>query len=368
MFWVIPLLLIVGVINHVVAEGAAGCDLAYVTQEDGVITVTPTGVDDTVNIQCAFDTAVAAGLDVHLTAGKFHTAQIVVVGFEGEFTGNGKYSTRIVNLPDLYVTPENMYFQPPSAENPWPTLFAFIDGNFKIADLGVSIVGAEPTTGWTIFGIDPPLKEMAGAIYVLGTEADALVENIRINGEASDGLFGYNLINGVFYEGFIGESPAAISGSFAVYDSVFRSMTSGAPIVNLSGAEVVISDNYFFHVGYAMDGGDLVDSSFTFSDNYVNATTGLDLYNLFGEAFVNSTLIIMDNKFHANETGPAIHAAFGTDVHCLFLDNKMRQVAGAGITLGEGTSNCFVVTDNTDIDDFGTDNVIIGNGNTVSHE
>ena len=108
---------------------------------------------------------------------------------------------------------------------------------------------------------------MAGAIYVLGTEAHALVENVRVSGEANADvgfLFGYNLINGIFYEGFIGEMPPPISGSFAVYNSVFRNLASGSPIVNLSGAEVIISDNYFFHTAYAIDGGDFVDSSVTF--------------------------------------------------------------------------------------------------------
>ena len=112
-----------GAINQVAAQSATGCDPDYVTQAGEVVTVQPTGVNDTVNIQCAFDTAVTNGLNVHLTAGTFNTAQIVVTGFEGEFTGNGKYSTRIVNLPNLYVTPVDMYFQPPLGRKPLADAF-----------------------------------------------------------------------------------------------------------------------------------------------------------------------------------------------------------------------------------------------------
>ena len=44
------------------------CDSAFVTQSGSVITVQPTGVSDTANLQFAFDAAVASGpgVDVRL--------------------------------------------------------------------------------------------------------------------------------------------------------------------------------------------------------------------------------------------------------------------------------------------------------------
>ncbi len=372
LFCILALILATGTINHVVAKGAAGCDPAYVTQNNHVISVQPTGVDDTANIQCAFDTAVAVGdgTDVHLTQGTFYTAQIVVEGFKGEFTGNSAHSTKIVNLPDLYVTPSDMYFEPPSAENPWPALFAFIDGDFRIADLTIRIVGEEPTTGWSIFGIDPPLMEMAGAIYILGVEADALIENVIVEGEVvtdPESWFGYNLINGIFYEGFIGESPLPISGSFEVYHSLFRQLVSGTPVVNVSDAEIVIDHNRFVDVGYAADGGDFVDSSVTFSQNKVNAATGLEFYNIFNVEDVNTTILITNNKFRG-ETGPVLHSTFGAGITCQVLNNKAQHVTGTGINLGTGTRDCFVAANNTTIVDLGIDNVIVGHGNTILYE
>ena len=371
LFCLLALLFATGAIGHVAAEGVSGCDPAYVTQDGDVMIVRPTGVDDTVNIQCAFDTAVSANLDVHFTSGTFHTAQIVVENFMGAFTGNGKYATRIENLPNLYVTPEDVIFEAPSAENPWPTLFAFIDGDFQIADLGVSIVGDEPTAGWTIFGIDPPLKEMAGGIYVLGTEAHVLVERVRITGEANPDagfLYGYNLINATYFEGVIGAVPPPISGSFAVYDSVFRAVAAGTALDNLSGAEVIASRNKYFDSYYGAGGGGYVDSSITFSDNYVDAKFGVEFYDLYVEEFANTTLVIANNKFHGSDTAVGLYATFGDNMHCLLLDNKFQSEDGLDIFLGAATSNCFVVGDRLDVIDLGTNNVIIGRGNTISYE
>ena len=67
------------------------CDPDFVLQDSIVFTVLPTGTDDTANLQCAFDAAVAAGdgAEVRLVAADYHTAQIVVYDFLGKFSGAG---------------------------------------------------------------------------------------------------------------------------------------------------------------------------------------------------------------------------------------------------------------------------------------
>jgi len=105
----ITLLVIALVSGLTLATGVAfadtPCDPAYVTQSGNVITVSPTGTDDTANIQCGFDTAIGngSGVDVRLSSGTFHTAQIVVNDFHGNFYGAGMNNTTVVNLPNLYV-------------------------------------------------------------------------------------------------------------------------------------------------------------------------------------------------------------------------------------------------------------------------
>ena len=324
-----------------------GCDNAFVKQRARTITVKPTGTDDTENLQCAFDAAVAldSGAQVRLKSGTFHTGQIVVNGLNGKFKGAGAKNTVVTNLPNLYVTQENFYFNPPSTENPWPSLFVFVGGDFRVSDLAIHISGNNGTTGWTIFGIEPLITELAHGIAILGPEANAQFEHILVEGEpVENSLLGYNLINGVFYEGFVGENPDPISGSFTVRNSTFRAVGSGTPIANLSNASVTISNNEFEDVYYAMDGGDFVDSAYVFSNNNVDATTGISLYNIFATEDVGSKFLIEKSTFRG-ETGIELAQTFGAGNTCEISKNNMEDVTGNDINLGSGATVC-IVTDN----------------------
>jgi hypothetical protein len=350
-----------------VAYADPSCDSTYVAQSGDVITVQPNGVDDTENVQCAFDVAVAAGpgVDVQLGEGTYHTAQIVVNGFQGNFRGAGSNHTTVTNLPNLYVTPENFYFSPPSAVNPWPSLFAFVEGDFVVSDLAIQINGDDGTTGWTIFGIDPPITELAHGIAILGPYADAKFEDLLVEGEpANNALLGYNLINGIFYEGFIGETPPPISGLFTVVDSTFRRVGSGTPISNLYQANVVINNNTFEDVFLGMDGGDFVHSSLEFSYNKVNAYIGMDIYNIFALEDVESSFLIKNNGFQGT-LGPILEQTFGEGNDCLFLGNNVQKVTDIGILLGQDIYGCTVVggSNKTNVLDLGTENTLVGVNN-----
>jgi len=345
----------------------SACDSAYVTQAGTTLKVTPTGVDDTANLQCAFDeaTAMGTGVKVQLSSGTFHTAQIVVNGFYGRFSGAGMDNSVVMNLPNLYVTPENMYFNAPSADNPWPSLFAFIGGDYVISDLAIHISGDNGTTGWTIFGIDPPITELAHGIAILGTQANARFDRVLVEGEpTSNSLLGYNLINGIFFEGFIGEYPDPISGAFEVYDSRFHHVGSGTPVSNLSNTRVVISHNIFDEVVFGMDGGDFVYSSLEFSHNHVNAVLGLDLYNIFAAEDVGANFLVKNNVFRG-ELGPIFEQTFGEGNKCLLLGNDVQNVTDIGVYLGPDIKECTVVggSNKTNVLDLGTDNTLTGVSN-----
>jgi hypothetical protein len=352
------------------ASADSSCDPTYVTQTGKTLKINPTGVDDTANLQCAFDLAVAvgSGAKVQLSSGTFYTAQIVVDGFYGQFMGEGMDNSVVTNLPNLYVTPENMYFNPPSADNPWPSLFAFIGGDYIISDLAIHISGDDGTTGWTIFGISPPITELAHGVAILGDHANARFERVLVEGElAGNSLFGYNLINGIFYEGFIGEYPPPISGKFQVYNSVFRRMASGTPVSNLENAKVIISHNTFEDVFFGMDGGDFVYSSLEFSHNHVNAVLGFDLYNIFAAEDVEADFLIKNNVFRG-ELGPIFEQDFGIGNECLLLGNNVQNVTDIGIYLGPGITGCTVVggSNKTNVLDLGTDNILVGVNNMGS--
>ena len=323
----------------------SGCDNAFVEQRGRTLTIKPTEVDDTANLQCAFNAAVAIGYgaQVRLKLGTFHTGQIVVNGFNGKFKGAGVKNTVVSNLPNLYVTQENFYYNPPSADNPWPSLFVFVGGDFTVSNLAIHISGSNGTTGWTIFGIDPLITELAHGVAILGPEANAQFEHVLVEGEpAENSLLGYNLINGIFYEGFIGENPDPISGSFTVRNSTFRAVGSGTPIANLSDASVTISHNEFEGVYFAMDGGDFVNSEYVFSNNNVDATTGLSLYNIFALEDVGSSFLIEKNTFRG-EAGIDLAQTFGEGNTCEISKNDLQDVTGTKINLGDGVTGCIIM-------------------------
>ncbi len=362
------------------SSSATPCNATFVVQHGRRITVLPTGADDTANLQCAFDNAVASGpgATVRLEEGNYYTRQIVVNNFEGIFTGAGAERSVLTNLPNLYVTPVNMYFNPPSADNPWPVLVSFVGGNFWVSDMGIHITGAMPTTGWTIFGL-PTLYWMSGGFYVLGTRANAFFSRVDVEGEyAPSATADYNLGNGIYFEGFIGEVSPPISGSFVVLDSTFRNLESSAPIYNVSDASILISrTNYYAPNGFdAMDVAGLLNSRYEFSFNTVEGGLyGGDVYDASSGTgatvlqLTDSEILVTKNVFSGQQYGVYLDATFAGGSKCLVAANKFQNVTDIGIYLGSGTSDCTVVgNSNTTIENLGTDNKIIGSQQDAARE
>jgi hypothetical protein len=350
------------------ATAATECDPAYVTIENTLITVLPTGIDDTPNLQCGFDAALEAGPEaiVHLDSGTYRTAQIVVNDFQGQFEGAGTEDTLVENLPDLYVTPVDMYLSLPSAENPWPVLFAFVNGSFSINNLSIHIVGDTPTTPWTIFGIDPPIQDLAIAVGLLGSEVHAKVDHVLVEGEEDDtSMYGYNLIQAFYFEGWWGSPPwPPISGSFTVTNSTFRRMASGTPVTNVENASVVIKNNTYEDLYWGQEICDVVSSSIEFSHNKVDTVIGVDVYPFALEQNSDSSFLIRNNTFHSN-IGIKMEQAFGEGVDCLIWGNNIQNVSGTGIYLGPGVSGCRVVGGSlrANVMDLGLNNILSGVNN-----
>jgi hypothetical protein len=165
-----------------------------VSRRRGTITVLPTGADDTRNIQCAFDAAIP-GDAVQLAAADYRTAQVAVAGFKGAFRGKGADKTVIYNVPDLIVTAQDLFSERPGPDHTFPSLFAFWESDLTVSHLAIKIVGEEPTTGWSIFGLQ--LRELAHAIVVLGRTGHIRVQAVLVEGgESPNALFGTNLIRG----------------------------------------------------------------------------------------------------------------------------------------------------------------------------
>ncbi len=369
--WMLCVALLLGLPFAAVPVAADGCDPAFVTQAGNVITVKATSIDDTANLQCAFDLAVAAGpgQTVRLLKGTYHTGMIFVNNFDGSFTGAGVENTVVTNLPDLYVTPVDVILNPPSPENPWPDLISFLESNFVLSDMAFQIKGDQPTLPWTIFGIEPPFRVLSGAVLIMGDQANARVEDVLVEGvPLPDSMFGYNLLNGIVYEAYYGP-PTGISGSFTVKDSLFRHVTSGTPVAIPHGAYIQITRNTYEDTFYSMDLADPYNIHFEFSHNKVNAVIGLDLYIAYlpEQEDVGSSYLFKDNEFRGTY-GPLIEQNFGAGITCLLIGNNVQNVTDLGIYLGPATKGCTVIggSNATNVLDLGTDNVLVGVNNMGS--
>jgi len=135
------------------AHPSTPCDKDYVSREGKTITVKRTGSSDTKNLQCAIDLAVKTGRGaiIQLAGGTFKTAQLVATNFKGTIQGEGmnwvkgKKSTIIKNGPFLPIKNRATFaFSAPSADNPWPVLLAFVDGDITVRDLAIQIEGQKP--------------------------------------------------------------------------------------------------------------------------------------------------------------------------------------------------------------------------------
>lgn len=369
---------------------AVNCNSTYVKQAGPVFTVFPTNADDTANLQCAFDEgSKMPGVIVQLAKGTYITDRIVAKRFNGIVRGAGIDSTiiRNPNYPIL-VTPDDFYMTAPDAGGQYPYLFVFLGGDYTITDLTVSIVGDEPATDWSIFGIRDWLghgiKSLAGPFVILGSptgrgyrHADAAFNNIKITGQAtSDPLYGYNIYNGIFYEGFVGPELQPLKGRFTVVNSVFDSVASPAPVSNLVDSWVSISGNTLNNVYYGSDLEDLKHTFYEFAHNKVTGVVGLQMYdNCFGSESIcgmqGSTLIVKNNRFRGT-FGVLIDATFGNQNSAFVAGNNFKDVSDLAVRLGPNTSRCLVIgAGHGTAQDLGTGNVIvgmkrIGGGNTAN--
>jgi hypothetical protein len=377
---VIIVLLLVSVLTVCVGTAGATCNSGYVLQSSKVVSVLPSGSDDTINVQCAFDLAsTIPDVVLQFSKGTYKTGRVVVNGFVGTIRGMGMDETviRNPNYP-IYVAPDDFHLVPPESSAFAPAyLFVFLGGDYHVADLTVSIVGAEPATDWSIFGIrdwlGQGIKSLAGPFVILGSatgggyrEGNAWFERVKIKGELSaDPLTGYNVINGIFYEGFAGPNLLPLKGTFKVTNSTFDTIASASPVVNLVDSHVTISRNIYINVAW---GGELVDlrnTAYQFIENHFVGYMGVQSYDdcLSTEANCGtsaSDFVIKNNVFRGAE-GVWMDATFLNGTKTLVLGNNFAHVTDIAVSLGIRSSQCTVVgVGSGAVVDLGSDNSITG--------
>ena len=185
--------------------------------------------------------------------------------------------------------------------------------------------------------------ELIAAFLISGTQADAWVTRILIEGEPLENtLLGYSAINGIYYEGIIGAIPQPLSGSYRLSRSTIKTVGSGSPIANLKDASVSISHNTYEDAFVMMDAADFVDSTIEIASNKAETFIGIDFWQYMLSEDVGTKFVVRNNRF-AGTLGVLFEQTFGAGTTCLIKSNDFRQILDTSVLLlGPGTDQCVV--------------------------
>ena len=283
-------------------------------------TVSPTGGDDTANIQAAFDGCAIRGphCTIQLTKGTFHTAQIVAREFRGTFRGMGEGKTTVEALPNLpSPTVYPFWAAMPGPQSPWPDIFTFLNGSFVISRFTLSEPYYYPGPSYEL-PLVGPVKVLYSAILVVGGHADAAMDHVTVRG-APGWWVGSNMASAIVYEGFYLKpgwtNPWTdlypIRGTFEVRTSTFYTIDAPIVVQNLLAAHVRIRGNTI----------DTAESGFASLDAYdsVLEVTGNRFRNMFNEVLGAASVLVWNAEYIAG-TLPC---------HLLVRDNEFWLGDGA---------------------------------------
>lgn len=291
--------------------------------------VYPNGANDTANLQAALDSCRGEkedGCEVRLAAGIFYTNTLVANNFHGKLRGAGQYDTTIrpVENERLNITGiDPMFAEDPTAENPWPFLITFAEGDIKLSDLSFFFPdGPLNSDPWFLCG-GPFEGVLAGAVLATGRNpVDFKVSDVSVTGGAGP-FFGANVFNGIYYEGVLLREGAplpdcagdpfadlvSLSGNYTAKKNTISNVLSGLPVAALQDAKVTIKDN-FIDALFGLEVIDVLDSDVTIAANLMDVgAVGVSiLQNTGGPPDGNSTIVIKHNDIYVNRDGTS---AFG---------------------------------------------------------
>ena len=248
------------------------CDGDFVNQRPGelIIDVLPTGIDDTLNIQCALEVAVNVGFPiVSLSAGDFFISHIFAESFNGSLQGTTRVSTRVHVLDDSI------------------DCSAMIDQGLTPAAIKFS--QGEPNLKFMQVSANAPCKN--------SWDLDILIHFTGKN--ANDPGCGFSVINGrvdrvdVLGPGHFGDVTHGIAASAE------GDLLGGCNVALLGGIKINKSSISEFTIGAftAMRSGAQVDINFTkFMHNWISI-------NVFES---NQSATVTTNEFYLDESPPII--------------------------------------------------------------
>ena len=332
-----------------------------VSRIGNLIEVVPSGSDDTRGLQCAIDAAIAAGIpmSIRLAAGTFHTRQLVAKSFLGRIAGSGMEQTTLATTGrPMPVTPRDFTSKgEPGPDNPWPSLIAFVDGDFSVSDLTIRVADEAPTTGWSLSGL-PATRSLAHALVVTGRSARAAFERVTVVGKStpSDPIAGHNVHGALVFAGLLpGSVP--LTGTFEVRGCSFVEVAAGVGASNLRSAAVTWMANASERTIIPAHLAELDATAVAVAGNrFQDGTAGIQVV----DGLSDTQLVLAGNQLDGRD-GIEITASFGDGVSCFAIGNDIQTDAangGVSVWLGPATRGCLVIS-RAPVRDEGTANRVI---------
>jgi hypothetical protein len=331
------------------------CDANFVTISNNVIVISPTGVDDTANIQCALDFARDSGFGlVKLQIGDFLISQLLANGFTGTFQGTTRSNTTITVMDgSIDCTAISNAMRTPAA---------------------MTFAGGDTRLRFMTLQADSPCmngEQIESLIHFTGEPADAScgndvvfgsVDRINLEGAGPDGDVSTAIT--AFAEGHaFGTCRNILTGTFKANRLEIQGVNRGIMTSMQGGAQVDINFNDFqdSFIGYEMQRSNQ-NTTVAFNDFTGQGDDSRNYFALVAQGGADAPdstgLEIKNNRFNlsadptANDPFPAIgFVSFldgaPTTVNLTVQSNTFNQsdnsvgVAGFGISKGFVANNEF---------------------------
>jgi len=346
------LLLLLLLLPQLAAAQTLNCDGSFVSFDNNVVLVSPNGVDDTINIQCALDFANDNGVPTaKLTNGAFAISSLEVEGFNGSFEGTTKANTIVVVL----------------------------DGSIDCAgtisggrtSTAIRFIGGEPRIRFmSLFGDRPCMApdNMNSLIHFTGQDANAPCSNDVIFGnvdrmiiEGSSPSAQVTFGVSAWAEGFfIGGCRNTLTGTLKVNRVEFRNTFGGVATSMQAAAQVDINFNVFetSGEGYRMERSNQ-NTSVAFNDFTGFGSTAANYFGILALSPnagnpASTSITVKGNTFNLSGAGfppigfISIFPDSNSSMTSVFTDNTFNMaddavgVAGFNISNGLVSDNRFV--------------------------
>jgi len=306
---------------------SVGCNDTFVTLsgEELVIDVTPTGSDDTVNMQCALDAAVADGIPVvRLSAGTFFISSLSVEGFKGTLEGKTKISS-IISVLDNSVDCVAM-----ADSGRTPSVIKFIKGEPRIRFL--TLTADHPCMGAS--RISNFLHFTGGSANAADCTNDVIFAAVdRIILEGTDATSGPFVGISVWPEGDqFGGCKVTLLGTFKLNRSEISNTLFGLMTTMKSGAQVDVNFNEFHDNQIAVYLLNTNQNTTVTANKFFSTATFSALYNgvsiatLSASAPTSTRVVVHNNEFNVSTSNG------GTSVSIVGVQDPVRTNVSSVIT------------------------------------